>query len=58
MAQAYVDMKELKEAAENFLLVVERYPASSYAERVQSEQADLLISQCDYDWARRRRDDC
>lgn len=50
LAQAYLEMNNPKEAAENFALVVERYPASNYAQRVQSEQTDLLASQLGYDW--------
>ncbi len=50
LAQAYFDMGHEKGAAQNFALVVERYPASSFAQQVQSERADLLNSQLAYDW--------
>lgn len=50
LSQAYMDVQNMKEAAKNYVLVVERYPASNYAQRVQSEQTDLLTSQLDYDW--------
>ena len=35
LAQAYLDNDNLQEAAENFAQVVERYPASPYAQQVQ-----------------------
>lgn len=50
LAQAYFDMGKGKEAAENFALAVERYPASPYALQVRGEQADLLAHQLEYDW--------
>jgi len=50
LAQACFDMGNQKAAAENFALVVERYPASPYALRVQGQQADLLTHQLEYDW--------
>jgi tetratricopeptide (TPR) repeat protein len=50
LAQAYSDIDDQKSAADNFALVVDRYPASQYAQRVQTEQTDLLASQLDYDW--------
>ena len=50
LAQAYLDNDNLQEAAENFAQVVERYPASPYAQQVQGEQADFLASQLGYDW--------
>lgn len=52
LAQSYLAKDNIKKAAENFGLVVERYPASNYSQRVQSEQIDLLDSQLDYDWTR------
>ncbi|UCF70188.1 MAG: tetratricopeptide repeat protein [candidate division WOR-3 bacterium] len=50
LAQTYLDMNDSKAAAENFALVVERYPVSGYAQRVNAEQADMLTSQVGYDW--------
>lgn len=50
LAQAYLDLDDQKTAADNFVLVVDRYPASQYAPRVQTEQTELLASQLDYDW--------
>lgn len=51
LAQTYVTLENPKKAAENFALVVERYPASSFAQRVHTEQVDLLTSELGYDWA-------
>jgi tetratricopeptide (TPR) repeat protein len=50
LAQAFLEDGNLQKAAENFALVVERYPASPYSQQVREEQADLLSSQLDYDW--------
>ncbi len=50
LGQAYLDMDDPKKAAENFVLVVERYPTTLFAQRVQSEHAELLASRYDYDW--------
>ena len=50
LAQACLVMNRLQEAANNFALVVERYPASDYAQRVQLEQKDFLTSELGYDW--------
>lgn len=50
-AQAYLNMNDLKKAAENYALVVERYPGSNYAERVHVEQESLLVSELAYDWS-------
>ncbi|UCG31060.1 MAG: tetratricopeptide repeat protein [candidate division WOR-3 bacterium] len=50
LAQTYLDINDSEEAAENFVLVVERYPVSNYAQRVRDEHAELLTSQIDYDW--------
>ncbi|UCE19667.1 MAG: tetratricopeptide repeat protein [Gemmatimonadota bacterium] len=50
LAQAYLVVDNSKNAAENFSLLVERYPASNYAQQVQSQQADLLTSELSYDW--------
>ena len=50
LAQTYLTVDNPKEAAENFALVVERYPASHFAQRVQAEQSDLLAAETDYDW--------
>jgi tetratricopeptide (TPR) repeat protein len=50
LAQTYLDIDNTREAAENFTVVVERYPTTPYAQRVQSEHAELLASQYDYDW--------
>ena len=50
LAQVYLGIDSLKQAADNFVLVVDRYPVSGYARRVQSEHSDLLVAQCAYDW--------
>lgn len=50
LAQTYLDINNSKAAAENFVLVVERYPASDYAQRVSTEHAEMLTSQLGYDW--------
>ncbi len=50
LAQVYLDIDDQKAAADNFVLVVDRYPASQFAQRVQTEQTNLLASQIDYDW--------
>lgn len=50
LAKALLETKQPKAAAENFLLVVEHYPASVQAGKVRSTQADLLQSQLNYDW--------
>ncbi|KPK63712.1 hypothetical protein AMJ83_05795 [candidate division WOR_3 bacterium SM23_42] len=51
LAQTYLDINNSTAAAENFVLVVERYPVSDYAQRVHTEHADVLTSQVGYDWA-------
>jgi tetratricopeptide (TPR) repeat protein len=50
LAEALLESDEPGDAAENFVLVVERYPASSYARRVQEEHGDLLAAQLGYEW--------
>ncbi len=50
LAQAYLDINDSKEAAKNFVMVVERYPVSNYAQRVQTEHAEVLNSELGYDW--------
>ncbi|UCG93103.1 MAG: tetratricopeptide repeat protein, partial [candidate division WOR-3 bacterium] len=50
LAQAYLDINDTKQAAKNFILVVERYPVSNYAQRVETEHADVLDSELGYDW--------
>lgn len=50
LAQIYLEMEALNHAAKNFVAVVDRYPASPVAQRVQSEHGEFLASQCDYDW--------
>ena len=50
LAEALLETGDELEAAENYALLVERYPASSYARRVQDERADLLAGQLNYDW--------
>ena len=50
LAQAYLAVDNSKDAAKNFSQIVEQYPASNYAQQVQSEQADLLASELNYDW--------
>lgn len=51
LAQTYLDIENSKAAAENFVLVVERYPVSDYAQRVNDEHGEMLTSQIGYDWA-------
>jgi tetratricopeptide (TPR) repeat protein len=50
LAEAFLETGDDLEAAENFALLLVRYPASSYARRVQDERADLLTGQLNYDW--------
>ena len=50
LAVAYLDKEETQEAAKNFAMVVDRYPVSNYARRVQDEHTKLLVDQCAYDW--------
>ncbi len=50
LAQTYLDMEAVNHAAKNLIVVVERYPTSPYAQRVQSEHGELLASQYNYDW--------
>jgi tetratricopeptide (TPR) repeat protein len=51
LAQVYLEMNEAKQAASNFAMLVDRYPFSDPARRVQNEYADLLATELDYDWA-------
>lgn len=51
LAQVYLEMNESKKAARSFAVLVDRYPFSNPARRVQSEYPDLLASELDYDWA-------
>jgi tetratricopeptide (TPR) repeat protein len=46
----YLEMNEVKKAAQNFAVLVDRYPFSNSARRVQAEYADLLTTELDYDW--------
>ncbi|MFC1682955.1 tetratricopeptide repeat protein [Candidatus Zixiibacteriota bacterium] len=50
LAGAFLEMDELEEAAENFVLVVERYPAAPFARQVHQEQADLVSEELGYHW--------
>lgn len=50
LAQTYLEMEARNHAAKNFIAVVERYPASPFAQRVQSEHGELLASEYNYDW--------
>lgn len=50
LAQTYQEMENLRSAAENYAFVVERYPFSPYAQRVQNEQSGLLEREIKYDW--------
>lgn len=50
LAQVYLEIDDSKAAVENLVTVVERYPASSFAQRVQTEHTDLLSSELAYDW--------
>lgn len=52
LAQAYLEANKPKAAAENFALVVERYPGSNYAQQVYNEQTELLATELAYDWTR------
>ncbi|MGB7055369.1 MAG: tetratricopeptide repeat protein [bacterium] len=51
LAQIYHEMDEPKQAAANFAMLVDRYPFSNPARRVQNEYAELLATELDYDWA-------
>jgi len=51
LAQTYLNREDRTIAAEKFALVLERYPASVLTRRVRSEQADLLSTELEYDWA-------
>jgi tetratricopeptide (TPR) repeat protein len=50
LAQVYLEIDDTTAALENFVTVVERYPASPFAQRVQTEHTDLFSSEMDYDW--------
>jgi tetratricopeptide (TPR) repeat protein len=50
LAQVYLEVNGSRKAAMNFATVVERYPLSDPAQRVQNEYADLLAEEVDYDW--------
>jgi len=50
LARAFLETDELEEASENFILVVERYPASPFARQVHQEHADLVSEQLGYRW--------
>jgi len=50
LAEAFLETGDSLDAAENFALLLERYPASSHARWVQDEQADLLDAQMNYNW--------
>lgn len=50
LAQLYLEMDEVEKAARNFALLVDRYPFSNSARQVQSEYADLLMAELNYDW--------
>lgn len=50
LAQTFLEINDQRMAAENFALVVERYPVSISAQRVNTEHAEMLTSQIGYDW--------
>jgi len=50
LAGVHLEMNQPLEAARTYAMVVDRYPLSVYAERVNSERATLLAAQLDYDW--------
>lgn len=51
LGMVYLEMNESKKAAENFAMVVDRYPFSQPARRVQNEYAELMTTELAYDWA-------
>jgi tetratricopeptide (TPR) repeat protein len=50
LAGVHLQMNDPAKAADCYARVVDRYPLSTYADRVRSEHADLLVSQLGYDW--------
>ena len=50
LAEAFLETGDRMDAAENFALLLDRYPASSHARRVQDERAGLLDSLLNYNW--------
>ena len=51
LAQVHLEMGAAKKAADNLAMVVDRYPFSNAARRVQNEYTDLLATELAYDWA-------
>ena len=51
LARTYLTMESPKAAAENFALVVDRYPSSPLAQQVQAHQSKFLITEIGYDWS-------
>ena len=51
LGMVYLEMDEPGKAAENFAMVIDRYPYSEAARRVQNEHAELMTEELDYDWA-------
>jgi len=50
LAEAFLETGDDLDAAENFALLLDHYPASPHARRVQDEQADLLDRELNYNW--------
>lgn len=51
LGMVYLEMNEPTKAAENFASLVDRYPFSQPARRVQNEYAELMTTELAYDWA-------
>lgn len=50
LAQIYLEMEKPEQAAANCVMLVDRYPFSNAARRVQNDYAGLLTEELDYDW--------
>jgi tetratricopeptide (TPR) repeat protein len=51
LGMVYLEIDEPGKAADNFAMLVDRYPFSEAARRVQNEHAELMTAELDYDWA-------
>ena len=51
LGRVYLEMDDVKKAAEHFAMLVDRYPFSNPARSVQNEYADMLARELDYEWA-------
>ena len=50
LGRVYLEMGYEKKAAENFAVLVDRYPFSNPAQSVHNEYADMLERELDYEW--------